>query len=321
MSGNEKQKRTSNHFWPKLAIICGICFVWMIVLQIKDEPFTHSLDAPKGLACTPTMMLIELIEEMGNAGGDLSDKFQSALGNGIAWKTISVGDILLDALKYSAILGAIKVGMLIYVNPHALSLDEFKVKLRRLDINHSGTLSLREIILGLPYILWTIMSAIVQAIISGIMLLFGGMLAAVASPLALAVILVPILIGGYLLASVGTWLLPLIMIAFIPEIIYCGVRHCFFHIEETPETPFWATFVADLIALIAWCVLYYWVYTKFTFYYQNVLGIREYEGITAGAELGAMDLKAYLLAWFVLFAPILCLYIHTAFKNRVLYQS
>ena len=328
-----------HHFWLKLLIVLVGCLVYTLILEKSgmplrakglDEVIDEPLSAWRGEYLLPVKALETLLDQTGSYMETLGDQFHDGLLFGDADGDV-IGRTLLSALKGGLIISAIKIGMLIYVNPGAISFDRIAGITSGVSINWDAKPTLGEILFGVAKIIGTACMVFAYLVWELILGTLEFLLALIANPV--SVLIVVGLVGAVVFfggALVG-FLLPLFIVLIVPDLLYCGFRHYFCSPSEPQEISVGVMLLSDAIAIAA---------VIFGLYFIGQLGTRlfgeaamdaatstpymqgQMPGSTPLAQaLQAGGVRAHLLNIFGYTYPIPALYIHTAFKNKYLFNE
>lgn len=323
-----------HHFWLKLLIVLVGCLVYTLILEKSgmpmkagglDEVIDEPLSAWRGENLLPVKTLEVLLAQTESAMEILGEQFGGALFGHPDGKII--GRTLLYLLEGCLVISAFKIGMLIYVNPGAISFDRIAGITSGVSINWDAKPTLGEILFGLAKIIGTACVAFAYLIGTLLLGMLKFLLAFLANPfsamIAAALVLAVIVGGGGIIG----FLLPLFLILIAPDLIYCGFRHYFCSPSEPREINVGVMLLSDAIAIVAVIsVLYFIEQLGIRLFGEAVASTPYTQGQMPGSTplaqaLQAGGVRAHLLNIFGNTFPIPALYIHTAFKNKFLFNE
>lgn len=327
-----------HHFWLKLLIVLVGCLVYTLILEKSgmplrakglDEVIDEPLSAWRGENLLPVKTLEVLLDQTGSAMEILGEQFGGALFGDPDGEVI--GRTLLSLLEGCLTISALKIGMLIYVNPGAISFDRIAGIPSGVSINWDAKPTLGEILFGVAKIIGTACEVFAYLVWELILWTLEFLLALVTNPfsaLIVGALVIAVIVGG---GGIIGFLLPLFLILIAPDLLYCGFRHYFCNPSEPREISVGVMLLSDAIAIAA---------VIFGLYLIGQLGIRlfgeaamdaatstpytqgQMPGSTPLAQaLQAGGVRAHLLNIFGSTYPIPALYIHTAFKNKFLFNE
>lgn len=323
-----------HHFWLKLLIILVGCLVYTLILEKSGMPMkAGGFDEVTGKWSSvwqgenflPLNALKTLLDQTGSDMGTLMEQFGGALFGDPDGETI--GRILLSALKGCLIISTLKIGMLIYVNPGAISFDRIAGITSGVSINWDAKPTLGEILFGVAKIIGTacmVFAYLVWELILGTLEFLLALVTNPFSTILVGALVIAVIVGG---GGIIGLLLPLFLVWIAPDLLYCGFRHYFCAPSEPREINVGVMLLSDAIAIVA---------AFFCIYGFGQLGIRLFgeaaistpymlDQIPGSAPLAqalqAGGVRAHLWNIFVYTYPITALYIHTAFKNKFLFHE
>lgn len=328
-----------HHFWLKLLIILVGCLVYTLVLEKSgmpmkaggfDEATGKWLSVWQGENFLPLNALKTLFEQTSSDMGTLMKQFGGALFGNPDGETI--GRILLSALKGCLIISALKIGMLIYVNPSAISFDRIAGITSGVSINWDAKPTLGEILFGVAKIIGTACEVFAYLVWELILWTLEFLLALVTNPFSAILaggLVIAVIMGG---SGIIGLLLPLFLVWIAPDLLYCGFRHYFCNPSEPREINVGVMLLSDAIAIVAafFCIIGFaelvtWLFGEAAM--EAALGTPYMHSQIPGSAptlaqaLQAGGVRAHLMNIFVYTYPITALYIHTAFKNKFLFHA
>ena len=328
-----------HHFWLKLLIVLVGCLVYTLMLEKSgiptkvwggfDKATGEQLIVWRSENLLPVKALEALLDQTGSASGILMEQFGYALFNNPDGEKI--GHILLPLLKGGLIISALKIGMLIYVNPGAISFDRIAGITSGVSINWDAKPTLGEILFGAAKIIGTACVVFAYLVWELILGMLKFLLALVVNPVSVLFVFGLVTVVAFFGGGIIGFLLPLFLVWIVPDLIYCGFRHYFCNPSEPREISVGVMLLSDAIAFAA---------VIFGLYFIGQLGTRlfgeaameaatntpyTYGQIPGSAPLAqalqAGGVRAHLLNIFGNTYPIPALYIHTAFKNKYLFHE
>lgn len=329
-----------HHFWLKLLIVLVGCLVYTLILEKSgmpmkaggfDEATGKWLNVWQGENLLPLNALMTLLDQTESAMETLGDQFYDGALSGEAEGEV-IGRTLLSALKGCLVISALKIGMLIYVNPGAISFDRIAGITSGIDIHWDAKPTLGEILFGVAKIIGTVCVVFAYLVWELLLGMLKFLLALIANP-------VSVLIVVGLVGAVAFWggiligfFLPLFIVLIVPDLLYCGFRHYFCTPSEPREINVGVMLLSDAIAIVAAFFCIYWFVQLVTRLFgeaamEAALGTpymhSQIPGFapTLAQALQAGGVRAHLMNIFAYTYPIPALYIHTAFKNKFLFNE
>lgn len=324
-----------HHFWLKLLIVLVGCLVYTLILEKSgiptrvwggfDDATRKELIVWRSENLLPVKALEALLDQTGSAMEILGEQFGGALFGHPDGKII--GRTLLSSLKGCLIISALKIGMLIYVNPGAIRFDRIAGIASGVSINWDAKPTLGEILFDVAKIIGTACVAFAYLIGTLLLGMLKFLLAFLANPFSALIaggLVIAVIMGG---SGIIGFLLPLFLVLIAPDLLYCGFRHYFCNPSEPREISVGVMLLSDAIAIVV---------VFFGLYFIEQLVIRlfgeaaastpytqgQMPGSTPLAQaLQAGGVRAHLLNIFGNTFPIPALYIHTAFKNKYLFNE